>query len=275
MDQSLDKLKEIQDSSSSDEHGGFGLQDIDANLGCIRKKELAVITGNRFTGKSTLCRMVLESQLKNNRPTAYFSLRKTIEELMLEILNIPKQKIKKGRVDQNYMFGKKIKKKLKKLKRNRIFVNDSNNLDIDELVKEIVMLYEEHSIETIIIDDFDVLSATGREVNSCHVSSACAHLRDYIEAMNVSLIISLNKTGDNRDNWKRLNEIIVMKQNQKYRDIIEIADKVINIDREIIFDGVSVSHSHAKIEVTKNSFGIKFAKSLIFDEESNSYITSK
>jgi replicative DNA helicase len=139
-----------------------------------------------------------------NIPVAVFSLEMSnvqlVNRLIVNVTEIPGEKIKSGRLQQ-YEW-QQLDQKVKQLYDAPIFVDDTPSLSVFELRTKARRLVKEHKVKCIIIDYLQLMNASGMNFGSREqeVSIISRSLKGLAKELNIPIIAlsQLNRSVENR-----------------------------------------------------------------------------
>ena len=144
-----------------------GFKDLDAKLNGLREGQMIIIAARPGAGKSTLAMDIARTAaIKNDMPTAYFSLEMNRNELAMRLLaaetDIFLDRMIKGNLDDRDWT--KIASTLERISEKPLIIDDSPNITTSELRAKCRRLKQQHHIKLIIIDYLQLMSSSGKRV---------------------------------------------------------------------------------------------------------------
>ena len=182
-----------------------GFHDLDKITSGWQKSDLVIIAARPAMGKTAFVLSMAKNMAVNfNIPVAIFSLEMSnvqlVNRLMVNVSEIPGDKLKSGRLEQ-YEWDQ-LNFKIKELFDAPIYVDDTPSLSVFELRTKARRLVREHQVKCIIIDYLQLMNASGMNFGSREqeVSMISRSLKGLAKELNIPIIAlsQLNRGVENR-----------------------------------------------------------------------------
>ena len=158
-----------------------------------QNSDLIIIAARPAMGKTAFVLSMAKNMAVNfNIPVAIFSLEMSnvqlVNRLMVNVCEIPGEKIKSGRLEQ-YEW-EQLDFKIKELYDAPIYLDDTPSLSVFELRTKARRLVREHGIKCIIIDYLQLMNASGMNFGSREqeVSTISRSLKGLAKELNIPII---------------------------------------------------------------------------------------
>ncbi len=170
-----------------------------------QNSDLVIIAARPAMGKTAFVLSMAKNMAVNyNTPVAVFSLEMSnvqlVNRLIVNVCEIPGDKIKSGRLEQ-YEW-EQLNYKIKELYETPIYLDDTPSLSVFELRTKARRLVREHGIKCIIIDYLQLMNASGMNFGSREqeVSMISRSLKGLAKELNIPIIAlsQLNRGVENR-----------------------------------------------------------------------------
>ncbi len=182
-----------------------GFEGLDKITSGWQNSDLIIIAARPAMGKTAfVLSMAKNMAVHFNVPVAVFSLEMSnvqlVNRLIVNVCELPGEKIKSGRLEQ-YEW-EQLDFKLKELYGAPIFVDDTPSLSVFELRTKARRLVREHGVKCIIIDYLQLMNASGMSFGSREqeVSTISRSLKGLAKELNIPIIAlsQLNRGVENR-----------------------------------------------------------------------------
>lgn len=183
-----------------------GFSDLDDKLNGLREGQMIIIAARPGAGKSTLAMDIARTAaIKNDMPTAYFSLEMNRNELTMRLLaaetDIFLDRMIKGKLEDRDWI--KIASTVERISEKPLIIDDSPNITTSELRAKCRRLKQQHDIKLIIIDYLQLMSSSGRraaESRQQEVSEQSRAIKLLAKELDVPIITvaQLNRNAESR-----------------------------------------------------------------------------
>ena len=191
-----DALKMLE--RAANQEGGMsglrsGFDGLDKITSGWQNSDLVIIAARPAMGKTAFVLSMAKNMAVNyNIPVALFSLEMSnvqlVNRLIVNVCEIPGEKIKSGRLENNEW--EQLDFKIKELYDAPIYVDDTPSLSVFELRTKARRLVREHNIQCIIIDYLQLMNASGMNFGSREqeVSTISRSLKGLAKELNIPII---------------------------------------------------------------------------------------
>lgn len=160
-----------------------GFQDIDNLTGGLHPGHLIIVAGHSGMGKTSLVNNIAEYVAVNhNKGVAIFSPEMTKMELVERFISSRSQvdlrRFQRGLLDQQSDELDRLLFAASKLADAPIFIDDAQNMRIDDLMTNARRLKQEHDIKLIIVDCLSMIKTTSQQSPNCFHNAATEIARD-------------------------------------------------------------------------------------------------
>ncbi|MDR0413294.1 MAG: replicative DNA helicase [Dysgonamonadaceae bacterium] len=182
-----------------------GFNDLDKITSGWQNSDLIIIAARPAMGKTAFVLSMAKNMAVNfSIPVAVFSLEMSnvqlVNRLIVNVTEIPGEKIKSGRLQQ-YEW-QQLDQKVKQLYDAPIFVDDTPSLSVFELRTKARRLVKEHKVKCIIIDYLQLMNASGMSFGSREqeVSIISRSLKGLAKELNIPIVAlsQLNRSVESR-----------------------------------------------------------------------------
>ena len=168
LDKTLDRLEKISKSEKGLTGIPTGYAKLDYYTGGLQNSDVIVIGARTSLGKTALAMSIISYVgITLKMPVGLFSIEMSKEQLMARMLaseaEVGSQKLRSG--DLNFNDWPDIMSASKRIKGNRIFIDDSATLNTIEMRSRSRRLKTEHDVRLIIIDYLQLMNFSGRYEN--------------------------------------------------------------------------------------------------------------
>jgi replicative DNA helicase len=214
----MEKLVEeaIGEIKAAKEHGGnlsgipSGFKDLDRVTSGWQKSDLVILAARPGMGKTAfVLSMARNMAVEHEVPLAIFSLEMSAVQLTTRLISseteISADKLKKGSLE-DYEWDA-LNKRIKRLIKAPIFIDDTPALSIFELRAKARRLKSQHDIKMIIIDYIQLMSGGGDKAGNREqeISTISRSLKGLAKELNIPIITlsQLNRSVETRGGTKR------------------------------------------------------------------------
>jgi replicative DNA helicase len=182
-----------------------GFYDLDSLTQGFQKSDLIIIAGRPSMGKTAFGLNITLNIIKNLKlPVLFFSLEMSKEQIMYRLLSIEtsisQSKLKNGNLSQNDWT--KLNKILKIMSKLPLFIDDSNDLSIQDIRSKIkTIIFEQSQIGLIIIDYLQLMQNLKLKIENRaqELSEVTRTLKNIAREFNIP-IIALSQLSRNVEN---------------------------------------------------------------------------
>jgi replicative DNA helicase len=182
-----------------------GLPGLDSKTTGIRRKDFWIIGGRPGNGKTALALEMIQANCCEEVPVGFFSLEMPKERILHRLWS------SMGRIDFNLIRvpssgteadGMRIRRSMAEVGTWPLFVDDSADLSISEIVARARLMIKRHDVGLIIVDYLQIVDAGGRDERS-RLTKISKALRMLAKKENVA-VVGLSQLA--RPNVKDLNK---------------------------------------------------------------------
>ena len=169
-----------------------GFEMLDKITSGWQKSDLIIIAARPAMGKTAFVLSMAKNMAEADVPVALFSLEMSnvqlVNRLLVNVCEIPGEKIKKGNLTQDEW--EQLHVKVKNLFDRPIYVDDTASLSIFELNTKARRLVKEHGVKCIIIDYLQLMNASGMNFGSREqeVSMISRSLKQLAKELDIPII---------------------------------------------------------------------------------------
>ena len=169
-----------------------GFEMLDKITSGWQKSDLIIIAARPAMGKTAFVLSMAKNMAEADAPVALFSLEMSnvqlVNRLLVNVCEIPGEKIKKGNLTQDEW--EQLHVKVKNLFDRPIYVDDTASLSIFELNTKARRLVKEHGVKCIIIDYLQLMNASGMNFGSREqeVSMISRSLKQLAKELDIPII---------------------------------------------------------------------------------------
>lgn len=202
-----DLVKEIKDSLISGKRTGVetGIVSLDNQTNGWQKSDLIILAGRPAMGKTSAAIQFSLHPAMNGKPTAFFSLEMSKEQLVTRILSLiscmPVQKIVTRNLTKYDV--DLLERDGQVLNNVPLFIDDSASLSIIELTAKARRLKREKGIELIVVDYLQLMKGSGQNREN-EISDISRGLKILAKELNIPIIAlsQLSRAVESRSNKK-------------------------------------------------------------------------
>lgn len=254
---------------------GFGL--LDRMLGGLQRSDLIILAARPSMGKSSLALNIAQNAaMHHGQRVAIFSLEMSSEQLVQRLLStqtgIDSHRLRLGAVDDDQEWSTLLAA-ANELSQAEIYIDDTPAASITEIRTKARRLFNESSIDLILIDYMQLMSGAaggGRNENrQQEISYISRSLKTLARELNVPVIAlsQLSRAVESRaDKRPMLSDL------RESGSIEQDADVVLFIYRDDYYDENSERQNIADILVAKHRHGATGSVSLYFHKELTQFV---
>ena len=234
----------------------------------LQKGEVWVLAARPSVGKTALgINIAYKVAQKTNCPVLFFSLEMDAGQIGSRILssvsNVSSDKIATGLYNKED--GERIAQALKEMSSTPIFIDETPNIDLNDLEAKTYKFHAEHkNLKLILIDYLGLIKTTGRFENErIRIGNICHRIHSLAKKLNVPIILisQLSRAPENGGGGQRRP---IMSDLRESGDIEQDADKVVLLYRSDYqsngatnaFDGDNTQETVNNIPVDRNSSSV-------------------
>lgn len=215
-----------------------GFPELDSYTGGFKRGDFIVIASRPAVGKSTLAlEMISNICLKKNISTGLFSLESfgndVIQYLNKITVDVPEEKVSEGiyEVDEYEQRAKTSKS----ISEGPLFINDTRNIELDELIADIKEMKRKEDIEIVFIDYLGLIQLKNNNATRKEQLNTIAYtLKQCAKELDIP-IIALSQLGVNSEKLKpSLSDFRDSISIEKHADLIILLHKGEQNNRELI-----------------------------------------
>lgn len=180
-----------------------GFRDLDELLGGFQNSDFIVIAARPSMGKTALALSIARNAAVDaNIPVAFFSIEMSDMQLVIRLISaetkVNSHKIRTGKISQKDLSV--IVKKIGKLAKAPMFIDDSPALSITELRAKCRRLKAEHNIRLILVDYLQLIHPPKAESREREISIISSSLKQIAKELNIPVIAlaQLNRGVESR-----------------------------------------------------------------------------
>lgn len=184
-----------------------GFKDLDELLGGFQNSDFIVIAARPSMGKTAFALSIARNAAVDaNIPVAFFSIEMSDMQLVIRLISsetkINSHNIRTGKISQKDLSV--IVKKIGKLAKAPMFIDDSPALSITELRAKCRRLKAEHNIRLILIDYLQLIHPPKAESREREISIISSSLKQIAKELNIPVIAlaQLNRSVESRADKK-------------------------------------------------------------------------
>ena len=233
-----------------------GFCDLDALTSGLQPGSLVVVGARPSLGKTTflldVCRF---ASLRNEVPTALFSLEMTRKEIIARMLSaearIPSWLLRGGQLGDDE-WGR-LAKRMTEIAGCPLFINDTGTLPVQALCDEATRMVRDHRVKLIAVDYLQLITPELRgETREREVSEIARRLKSLALDLEVPVLVAAQL---NRDPEYRQDKKPMLADLRESDAIAQAADLVILLHREDAYERESPRAGEADFIVAKNRHG--------------------
>ncbi|GHV12351.1 replicative DNA helicase [Bacteroidia bacterium] len=203
--EAIDLMKQAYQRADGLSGIASGFHELDKITSGWQNSDLIIIAARPAMGKTAFVLSMAKNMAINfSTPVAVFSLEMSnvqlVNRLIVNVTEIPGEKIKSGRLEQ-YEW-EQLDRKIVQLYDAPIFVDDTPSLSVFELRTKARRLVKEHNVKCLIIDYLQLMNASGMNFGSREqeVSMISRSLKGLAKELNIPIIAlsQLNRSVENR-----------------------------------------------------------------------------
>ena len=189
-----------------------GFYELDSLTQGFQKSDLIILAGRPSIGKTALSLNITMNILKQSKlPILFFTLEMSKEQIIYRLLSLGTQinqiRLKSGKLNQTDWV--KLTKIIKILSNFPLFIDDTNNLSINDIRSKIkTILFEQKNIGLVIIDYLQLIQISGSktENRTQELSQITRILKTLAREFNIPIIAlsQLSRNVENRIDKKPL-----------------------------------------------------------------------
>ncbi len=264
----IDKIEESRENDGLVTGISTGLNDLDEQLGGLRKGAFIVLAGRPSMGKTSLARTLAgHAAINEDVPTAFFSLEMTSNQIAMTMLlgesGVPPYKVKKGMISEQDM--KDITTAAGRFENAPLYVDDSNAVTSSQLRARMRRMKSNHDIELVIIDYLQLMQGPGstnsRQEEIALISRAMKGIARELD-LSVLALSQLNRNVEQRNPPRpKLADL------RESGAIEQDADVVLLLYRDFYYTGNEDTKGITEVIVAKHRNGPTGTVKIFFDEE--------
>lgn len=235
---------------------------IDNNLGGWIKGEVVIIGARPSQGKTTLWNNFATKMILNDVVVGFFSAeedKKNIATSMVSCISgVNSQRIYQKKINEQEI--KRVDEKMRYLYEKKYFIDDTPNIDIEELKRKTDIMVNKHNVEAIGIDYLQLLKCDNLKnaIRREQVGYISREIKELARKYNIVIfaLAQLNRDAENtRPTLANLKDC---------GDIEQDADRIIFIYE---VNNISETQSYVKIIFAKNRHGMKGEFNCYFEKD--------
>ena len=255
-----------------------GYSKLDQMTSGFQNGDLIVLAARPSMGKTALALSLAIAAAKENKPTGFFSLEMSAEQLVLRLLSVesavPHQNIRNAMVTQAEWA--EVTRSAGALSEMKFFIDDSPMLNILELRAKARKLKTEHNLQLLLVDYLQLIHSTRRYENRHQeVSEISRSLKALAKELDIPVIAlsQLSRAVDSRmDKRPMLSDL------RESGAIEQDADLIMFLYRDIVYNPDAENPALSELIIGKQRNGptgtvyLNFLKELTkFEEVENNF----
>ena len=263
----LDKIDESFSKNVSYLGHATGFDDVDCKSLGLKPSELTVIAARPSMGKTTFCTNILKNiAVDAEMNVAYFSANCSAEEVVMRMIvsmkKIPLWKLRTGKIEDGDWC--KLTAVVNTLKDKYISIFDSPSMSIMGICQQCIDSNHNKKLDLIIVDDIQQLAIRSEENTDDAISEIAHNLKLLAVTLKIPIIVTSQL---NRDLEQRKNKRPILSDLKETGILTQLADMIIFIYRDEIYEENSDKKGIAEIIIKKNRFGPTGFVHLAFNSE--------
>lgn len=249
MDDTMEYLEGLRSRQNIITGIPTGFSDLDSKTNGLQNGDLIILAGRPSMGKTALAvNIAINSSIEHQYKIGIFSLEMTATQIVLRMISsisgIDFYRIRTGFIKENE-WNDSIMKTLDKLKRSKIYIDDSSFMTSTDIRTKARKMKLEKDIDMIIVDYLQLLQGKGKENRTQEISEISRSLKILAKELNVPIIAlsQLNRGVELREDKRP-----VMADLRESGSIEQDADIVMFIYRDEVYNK-NKEHNKGKAEI--------------------------
>ena len=237
MDSTIEYLEGLRKRQNVITGISTGFADLDSKTNGFQNGDLIIIAGRPSMGKTALAvNIAINSSTEHQYKVGIFSLEMTAKQIVLRMISsisgIDFYRIRTGFIKENE-WNDNIMKTLDKLKRTKIYIDDSSFMTSTDIRTKARKMKIEKDIDIIIVDYLQLLQGKGKENRTQEISEISRSLKILAKELDIPIIAlsQLNRGVELREDKKP-----VMADLRESGAIEQDADIIIFIYRDEVYN---------------------------------------
>ncbi len=275
LNEAMERLDNLHKAKGELRGVPTGFKDLDFKLSGLQKSDLIILAARPSVGKTSLALdIVRNAAIRNNIPTAVFSLEMSTQQLIDRMLaaeaRVDAWKLRSGKLTLDSEF-EKIRSALDPLSKAPIYIDDQASNNILKMRAIVRRLKHEKNLGLIVIDYLQLMAPVHTKGNDNMVQqiTEISHsLKQLAKEFDIPVLAlsQLSRAVESRGGKPRLSDL------RDSGSIEQDADVVLFIHREQNEDGAGKKQT-AEILIEKHRNGPTGKVELFFDADKSSFLS--
>ena len=243
-----------------------GFDDLDDNIGELRKGELIVVASRPLMGKTSLVfNIATNIAIRKNATVAIFSLEMSKEQCVKRLNNAELSLMRNMSKNNKTKDMDAIEKVARRLSEAKVFIDDTPSLTVREIEDKCIKLKENEGLELLVIDYLQLIQ------NDEYDDNICIELKKIAQKLDITIIVTSQLSRMPMERFEADNDPTPMISDIS-SNVSRIADVLLFIHRDDYYYENSKKPNVAEIIIAKNKFGDTGTIELLFDKMSLRYV---